>query len=282
VAHRPDLGRRRGCRGHPAGPAPMTAPPTRVAGLDTPRKQRRTRHIVAALGWQEARRMLRSPFILVGLVLCGLFAWSAISEQENWSGARYTSAPILLSPLLLLISVVVSASFHREWSAVSSEAPVGESLRAAGRLLGAFALVVMVAVLVVGGATYFRVTGGLDLGDEPGRTLHAHFTLPELLQQVSLAVLAVAAGAAAGRRMRHRASATLVLFVGWFPVGFVSWAFQGPHVVPFSIIQIQPVNVYAAPGDADPLKLPTSWLLSSPGEYQEFWGRQFASAHLAA
>ena len=67
-----------------------------------------------------------------------------------------------------------------------------------------------------------RWQGGFDIGDEPGRTLHAQFTLPELLQPVVLALLAVAVGAAAGRRLRRRATATLLLFVGWFPFVTVS------------------------------------------------------------
>ena len=37
------------------------------------------------------------------------------------------------------------------------------------------------------GALWLRLRGGLALGAEPGRTLHAHYTLPELLQPVLLA-----------------------------------------------------------------------------------------------
>lgn len=130
-------------------------------------------------------------------------------------------------------------------------------------------------------AAFVSSVDGFDLGDEPGRTLHAHFTAFELLQHVALAVLAVATGAAAGRRLAHRSTAALVLFAGWFPPMFVFWLFQVPAIVPFSVIQVQPINVRVAPRGADPLTLPADWLLSQPTEYQDYWGRQFVSQALA-
>jgi len=240
-----------------------------------------TWRIVVALARPEATRMLRSPLFYVGLGLSGLFAWGSFQAPDDWSGARYTVSPVLVGPLLVTISMVVAGSFHRERAPVAAEAPVDESVRAASRLLGALALVGVVVVLTAGAAAYVRTAGGLDLGDEPGRTLHAQFTLPEILQNVALAVLAVSVGAAAGRRMRHRASATLVLFVGWFPFVMASWAFRSAGVTPFSIIQIQPVSLEAAPATADPLSLPDSWLLSAPGEFQDHWGHEFVSGSLA-
>ena len=51
-------------------------------------------------------------------------------------------------------------------------------------------------------------------------------------------------------------------------------------------------NADAAPGpadpggsrsyDADPASFPASWLLSAPGDYQDFWGRIIISPQLAA
>ena len=178
-------------------------------------------------------------------------------SPDDWSGARYQSAPILVGPLLVVISMMVAGSFHRERLGVSAEAPVGEGVRAAGRLVGALVLVALVIALTVAGAVAARWYGGFDLGDEPGRTLHAQFTLPELLQPVALVLLAVAVGAAAGRRLRHRATATLLLFVGWFPFVTVSWAFQGRRMTPFSILQIQPVSVDVGPVTANPLDFPS-------------------------
>ena len=241
-----------------------------------------TRSVVLALGASEARRLLRSPLLLVGLVLVAFFTWTMMQSPDDWSGARYQSAPILIGPLLVVVSMMVAGSFHRERLGVSAEAPVGEGVRAAGRLVGALVLVGLVIALTVAGAVAARWYGGFDLGDEPGRTLHAQFTLPELLQPVALVLLAVAVGAAAGRRLRHRATATLLLFVGWFPFVTVSWAFQGRRMTPFSILQIQPVYVDVGPVTANPLDFPSEWLLSSPGEYQDHWARLVVSGHLAA
>jgi hypothetical protein len=238
--------------------------------------------VVAAIATAEARRLLRSPFLWVGVALAAAFTWATVQQPDDWSGARYQAAPILVGPLLVVVSILVAGSFHRERLGVSAEAPVGEAVRATGRLVGALAPVAVVAALTAAGAVWVRGQGGLDIGDEPGRTLHAQFTLPELLQPVVLALLAVAVGAAAGRRLRHRATATLVLFVGWFPFVTVSWAFQSRHITPFSIVQTQPVSVPVGPIAANPLDFPASWLLTQPGQYQDHWARQFVSAQLAA
>ena len=250
--------------------------PVRPSGPGTERS------VVAALARSEARRMLRAPVLWLGVALVVAFAWAMMSTPDDWSGARYTSAPIMVGPLLVCISIVVAGSFHRERVGLAAEAPVGEGLRTAGRLGGALALVGLVSLLTAVGAGLARWHGGLDLGDEPGRTLHAHFTLAEILQAPTLAVLAVAVGAAAGRRLRHRATSTLLLFVGWFPFVMVSWAFMSRHVTPYSIIQIQPVSIPVGPVDADPQAFPSTWLLSAPGEYQDHWAHELVSGSLAA
>lgn len=241
-----------------------------------------SRAVVLALARAEARRLLRSPLLWLGVALSLLVAWTSVHSPEDWSGARYQSAPLVVGPLAVMISIVVAGSFHRERVGLAAEAPSGEGRRAAGRLLGALVLVALVALMTAAGAVWVRAQGGFDLGDEPGRTLHAQFTLAEALQPVALALLAVAVGAAAGRRLRHRATAVLLLFVGWFPFVMVGWGFQGRRVTPFSIIQIQPISVPVGPVTANPLDYPASWLLSQPGEYQDHWARLFVSDHLAA
>ena len=259
----------------------MSAPTIdRVVPVDT--RPASSRAVVVALGRAEARRLLRSPLLWLGVALCLLFAVSMWQSPEEWSGARYQTWPLVLAPLVVVISMLVAGSFQRERLGVSADAPVGESLRTAGRLLGAMALVGLVAVLTAAGALWVRAHGGLDLGDEPGRTLHAQFTLGEVLQPVALAFLGVAVGAAAGRRLRNRATAALLLFVCWFPFVMVSWGFQHRRVTPFSIVQVQPISVPIGPIAANPLDFPSRWLLSQPGEYQDHWARQFVSGHLAA
>ena len=93
-------------------------------------------------------------------------------------------------------------------------------------------------------------------------------------------VLAVATGAAAGRRLRHRATAVLTLFIGWYAVTAMYWLYQFPWLAPFAIFQSQPVYVDLGP-HVDPMQLPASWLLSAPGEYQADWERLVVAPSLA-
>ena len=219
--------------------------------------------LVLALARPEARRLLRTPLVWIGLALTVFFTWATMQSPDDWSGARYMVAPVLVGPWLATLSFAVAGSFHRERSGLAADAPVGEEVRSLGLLGGAAVLVLLVAVVTMVGGVAARWHGGFDLGDEPGRTLHAHFSWPELIQPVVLAMLAVAVGAAAGRRFAHRATATLALFIGWFPFVMVSWAFQSRAVTPFSILQIQPVSLRVGPVDADPLSFPSTWLLSA-------------------
>lgn len=236
--------------------------------------------LVLALARPEARRLLRTPLVWIGLALTVFFTWAVMRSPDDWSGARYMVAPVLVGPWLATLSFAVAGSFHRERSGLAADAPVGEEVRSVGLLGGAAVLVLLVAVVTAVGGVAARWHGGFDLGDEPGRTLHAHFSWPELIQPVVLAMLAVAVGAAAGRRFAHRATATLALFIGWFPFVMVSWAFQSRAVTPFSILQIQPVSLRVGPVDADPLSFPSTWLLSAPGEYQDHWARLLVSVPL--
>lgn len=238
------------------------------------------RLVVGSLARVEALRMLRSPWLLVGGVLTALLArdWSG---WQDWSGQRYGSWFLVPAGLYLATSLVVATSFHRERAALAEDAPAGATDRALGRLLASGVLVVLTAAFVAGFAVYLRSIDGLDLGDEPGRTLHALPTLAELSQPVAATVLAVAVGALAGRRLRHLTTAVLLLMIGWLPVTMTYWAFQAPVVAPFSVLQDQPVSVDVGSPATDPLSYPADWLLSAPGEYQDHWARLVVSESLA-
>ena len=247
-----------------------------------PTISRPLRPVVLALARVEARRLLRSPIFWTGVGLSVFLAYVSIRFPDDWSGARYLVSPVLVGPAVAAISFAVAGSFHRERSGPTEDVPVSEVTRTLGRLLGSFALVAVVTLLSFVGAALARWSGGFDLGDEPGRTLHAHFSWAEILQPFALSVLAVAAGAAAGRRLAHRATSTLALFVGWFPFVTIGWAFQAPAVTPFSIIQTQPVSIEVGPTTAAPLDFPAHWLLGAPGEFQDHWARLLVSVRLAA
>ena len=94
---------------------------------------------------------------------------------------------------------------------MSDEAPLEPYRRSLARLLGGLALVGLVALVVGAGVVWLRLRGGLGLGDEPGRTAHAQYSLPELLQPVLLACFAVALGAAVVHLVRSRLLASIVL-----------------------------------------------------------------------
>lgn len=154
--------------------------------------------------------------------------------------------------------------------------------RALGRLLGGSALVAVVAAVVVAGATWLRLTGGLDLGDEPGRTENAHYTLPELLQPVVLAAFAVALGLALGAHVRRRVEALLAVTVLWFAASGVYWLFNAPQLQPLALLQVMPVRAVAGPASADPLSFPETWLLTRPGMGADHWTRLVVSSEVAA
>ena len=226
----------------------------------------------------EGRRMLRHPAPWLTLPLA--IWWAASTFDDAWSGASYTGLLPALTPLLLGISLASMSTFARELVPVADAAPVSFALRSAARLLAGLVLVALMAVVVAAGAIWLRVRGGLDLGDEPGRTLHAHYTLPELVQPVLLAAVAVAAGAAAVHVLRSRLTAAIVLVIGWFLAG-TYWLFQGPVVRYFALVQPQPISVEVGLWNADPAGFPATWLLSAPGEYQDYWARLVVSPAVA-
>lgn len=227
----------------------------------------------------EASRMLRHPAPWIGVALTGLMTWSV--WEESWSGQRYHGMAASITPLLLGISLASVSAFGRELVAVAEEAPVDRSTRSVARLAGGLPLVVLAAVIVVVGAVWLRSTGGMTLGEEPGHTDHAHYTLPELVQLVLLAGFAVALGAAVVHVLRHRIAAAVLLALGWFLVGPTYWILNGPVLRLLTPLQLQPVTVEIGPVDADPSRFPSTWLLTAPGEYQDHWARVVVSPAMA-
>jgi hypothetical protein len=223
--------------------------------------------------------MLRSPWLLLGVLTTCWLAWSFTGDTA-WHGEQYMSGFYPSAGLHLATAVLVALAFHRERAGLAPDAPVGETRRAVARLLAAGPLLGLTALSIAWLVAYVWSSGGLDLGDEPGRTLHAHPTAGEILQPMAAAVLAVTTGAAAGRRLRHRATAVLILFLGWYAVTAMYWLYQSAWLAPFSVFQSQPVYVDLGPG-VDPATLPADWLLSAPGEYQANWARLVVSPALA-
>jgi hypothetical protein len=237
---------------------------------------RRRPAVLRALAWAEARRTLRNPVLWIGAGLSVAMVWTTAPEAGEWPGASYEQMMLTSVPLMFAISVVVAVSFHRERVPLAPAAPVGEGGRTLARLLAAVPLVVLATVFTVAVAVRERRLGGLWLGTEPGRTTDALHTAGELAQNVALALVAVAVGAALGRRLSRLVSVVPLLFVLWFLVS-VYWLFGDRRVTPFSLLQVQPVRVEVGPASADPLTFPTDWLLEGPGDYSSVWARVFVS-----
>lgn len=250
-----------------------------VHPLPVSRAGGRTGTVLRSLAVVESRRMVRNPVLWACAGLSTWMMWSVVPDPDEWPGASYQDMTVGVVPLLFAVSVVVAVSFHRERSGVAPDAPVREAQRAVARLAATGPLLLVVLGYAALVAWRQRDLGGLWLGVEPGRTTHAFFTMGELAQPVALAVLAVATGAALGRRL-PLVSALPLLFVLWFLVS-VYWLFGHPAVTPFSILQAQPVRVYAGPPSADPLTFPTHWLLEGPGEFSDQWSRVLVSGGLA-
>ena len=251
-----------------------------LATESRPRLPAPPRAATGALVWIEGRRMLRHPAPWLGLVLSAW--WVHSTYDQPWTGARYTGLVPALTPLLLGISLASLSAFGRELVPVADEAPMDLARRSYARLLAGIVLVALTTVIVVAGEVWLRLHGGLDLGDEPGRTLHAHYTLPELIQPVLLAALAVVAGATVVHLLRQRLVASIVVVVGWFLFGATYWLFDATVVRWLVPIQPQPMVVEIGSWDTDPTTFPASWLLSAPGEYQDFWARLVVSPTVAA
>lgn len=253
-----------------------------VASTDVPAPRRPTSYAVArSLAAAELRRTVRTPVLPLGLAVSVWFMWTTTPQSEQWSGGAYSELVMTSAPLLLATSWVSAVSFHRERAAVGTEAPVSDGLRAWARVLASAPLVLLALAFAVLLGIRERALGGLTLGAEPGRTAEALHSVPELAQHVALAVLAVALGAALGRRVSSLVLALPVLLVFWFAVDGFSWLFGHRSVTPFSVVQVQPVTVPVGPAAADPLDFPAHWLLEPPGEFQEGWARLFVSTDLA-
>lgn len=241
-----------------------------------------TLRVVCALAATEVRRVPRNLFLPLGLAFA---LWLLLGEidpaTEDWAGSSYEGMAVSSVSLMWGISVAAAIAFQRERVPVALGAAVPEVVRALARLLAMLPLLGLVGGFAALVAWRQRDLGGLTVGEEPGRTLEALQTTPELLQHVALAVLAVALGAALGRRMAHLAAVIPLLFLLWYLAGAFYWLYGHPAVTPFSVIQVQPVLVPIGPADADPLAFPDHWLLAAPNEYQDGWSRHFVSTSLA-
>lgn len=236
--------------------------------------------VTRALVATEARRTLRNPVPWACLALTIWAMWTVRPEPGEWPGSSYQGIMPAVAPFLFGISVAAALPFHRARHDVAPAAPVSETRRTLAQLLAALPFVAVAAAYAVLVAWRERGVGGLWIGMEPGRTTEAFHTTAELAQVVALALVAVALGAAIGRRTSRLVALVPALFVLWFVVS-VYWLFSHPAVTPFSVIQVQPLNIPVGPASADPLSFPSEWLLVGLPHTSGGWQRQWVSEALA-
>jgi hypothetical protein len=235
---------------------------------------------VRSLVLAEARRMLRNPVPWACLTFTLWAMSTVVPEAGEWPGSSYEAMNPTVVPLLFGISVAVAASFHRARHDVAPAAPVAEDRRAVSRLLATLPFLLLTGGFAGAVAWRERDLGGLWIGMEPGRTTEALHTTAELSQFVALGLVAVALGAALGRRVSRLVAVVPALFVLWFVVS-VYWMFGHPAVTPFSVMQVQPLVLEAGPATADPLSFPSDWLLVGAPHTSGGWARQWVSEALA-
>ncbi|EWT02012.1 hypothetical protein N865_20340 [Intrasporangium oryzae NRRL B-24470] len=253
-----------------------TTTTTRPRGADTAHRPFTT------LARLEGRRMLRHPAPWIGILLWLAANYAALASAPSWSSAQYQGLQSSAAFLAAGVSIAAAYAAGRDRLRLAEDAPMRAEDRAAARLVGGLGLVALVAVVVAVGALWLRWTGGVAMGAEPGRTLHAHFTLPELLHPVALAAFAVAAGAAAARLLRHPLAGSIAVSVLWFVAGPAYWTLNGPVLRLFAPLMVQPYNIEVAPAATDPLTLPSTWLLEGPGPFQPYWARLVIVPELGA
>jgi hypothetical protein len=250
-----------------AGHAPAAAGPARS-------------RVVRALVGAEARRMVRNPLPWLCLAVSVWGMWLVVPEPGEWPASSYEAMSPTAVPLLFGISVAVAVPFHRARHEVAPAAPVAEDQRMLAKVLAATPFVLVTAGFAGLVAWRERDLGGLWIGMEPGRTTEALHTTAELSQLVVLGIVAVALGAALGRRVSRLVAVVPALFVVWFVV-MVYWLFGHQAVTPFSVMQVQPVLLDAGPATADPLSFPSDWLLVGAPHTSGGWARQWVSETLA-
>ena len=250
--------------------------------LARPRVATSSHSPLRALARIEAGRMLRHPAPWVGILLWAASNALTLTTAPRWPTSQYQELTYSMTYLCLGVSVATAYAFGRERTNLCEDAPMPAHQRAAARLLGGLSLVALVAVVVGVGALWLRLAGGVALGVEPGRTLHGHFTLAELLQPVVLTAFAVALAAAVVHLVRQPLAASILLFVMWFIAGPGYRVLNGPVLRWLAPVQVQPLELNVAPPGTDPLTLPPGWLLQPPSEFQDHWARIVVVPELAA
>ena len=242
------------------------------------------RRAMVALGRIEARRAMRSPWVVVVALYT---AWTAANASgADWSGAAYSLLPLYFVPLGAFASFqglrAGGRDRHLDRPALAEEAALGEEERVLGRLLGLSVWVVVAAVGVAVVEVGSRIEGGYWMGEGLRSTQSAHHTAIELLQPPAMVAAAGAAGVALGRRFRRRYVVGVGAGFFWFLQWGTWWAFQWVPMIVVTYVVTQPMTTYAGPASSTEADFPESWWVEAPSEPGDVWVRQVVSQPLVA
>jgi hypothetical protein len=256
-----------------------------VTPLDTPAPATDARRrAIVALGRAEARRNLRSPWLLV-VAAYTLFT-SVRVQPFDWAGGTYSLLALQVVPFAALASFqglrVAGRDRQADLPPLAEEAPLGEEERVLGRLVGLGAYVAIAAAAVLVAEVVGRLEGGYWMGEGLNRTESAQHTPVEWLVPPVAVAAAASAGLALGRRFQLRLVVGIAAGVFWFLLWGAWWAFQFTPMVTVALVPIQPMTIDAGPGDLGFADFPEDWWVLPPDEYNDRWTRQVVSQPFVA
>ncbi len=233
------------------------------------------RRPVVVLAGLEARRYATRVSVWAGWAATVALA---IWHRSPWPGGAYVDVvPLAFAPLALGVYVAAVRIGGRDGEpaggGVADAAPLGPTERAAARLLGLAAPVLLTALTVLGVAVVSRVEGGFWLGEGARRTDTATHTPAELLQPVLLVALAGALGVAAGRTIRHTVIAVAIGVFVWTALFPASWVWNGPVFYPVAPVQTMPMAI-RLPDVRRLTDTPVGWFVEAPTRYQRDFTHQ--------
>jgi hypothetical protein len=241
------------------------------------------RRAILALGRAEARRHLRSPWLLV---VVAYTVFTSVRQTYDWAGGSYSMLALQALPLAALASFqglrVAGRDRQADLPPLAEEAPLGEEERVLGRLLGLGTYVAVAAVAVVVAEVAGHLEGGYWMGEGLHRTESAQHAPAEWLIPPAAVGAAGAAGLALGRRFQLRLVVGIGAGVFWFLLWGAWWAFQFTPMVIVTLAPTQPMTIDAGPGDLGFADFPEDWWVLPPDEYNDRWTRQVVSQPFVA
>lgn len=228
------------------------------------------RRAITALAQIEARRYAVRPALWIGWLGTVLVA---VYQRPDWPAGAYQQVlPVSFAFLGLGTFVAAVQAGARDRHPLAGEAALDVHARAAARLAGLVAPVLLAALTAVGIWLAAAIEGGFWLGDPPRRTDTANYSALELLQPVLLVALAGAVGLAVGRARRQLVGGVVLAVVAWTALFPLYWVWNNAWLYPAAPIQTMPLRV-PLPFGRNSIGTPADWLVERPTRYTRAYTR---------